>query len=102
MAKRACLRKPLAEYALSATNLWSTHPDLCWALEQTITLRAPDEPAARAKSLKKNPDEQKRRDELRELKSREMFPPNPTTTTRPPDHSSSLDCAAIRGPGPRP
>lgn len=76
MAKRACLRKPLAEYALSATNLWSTHPDLCWALEQTITLHAPDEPAARAKFLKKNPDEQKRRDQLlRELESREMFPP---------------------------
>jgi hypothetical protein len=82
-------RKPLPEYTLTATNLWSTHPDLCWALEQTVMLkqrqpfhlRAPDEPAARANFLKKNPDEQKRRDQL----LRELHLQGPTLMGLPSD-----------------
>jgi hypothetical protein len=65
-------KAPIPEMTLLETGLWSRFPAACWELEGRIiekqeapfTLKAPDEPEARAAWIARNPAEKKAREAL--------------------------------------
>lgn len=74
-------RRPLAEYTLAETGLWSKHPDVCWDEENNLIrrqkapflLRAADEPEARAAFVAANPAAVRERDKLLERFAQESM-----------------------------